>query len=129
MFYYANLTLDVTPREYERLFDRLERADLEEIYQISGCKKPCQYRKYKIVSQHLTSFESDFFLFSLVAVSKKIIVETEQLIYPLSSLVAEFGGTLGSEWKIFLAQVIYLPCSTLSTFLNHYHTFDTNICL
>ena len=72
---------------------------MEEVYQISGCRKPCQYRKYNLVAQYLTSFKSDFFTFSLVAVSKKTIVETEQLIYPLSSLVAEFGGTLGSEWK------------------------------
>ena len=91
--------VDDAPRDYERLFDTLERADLEEIYQITGCRKPCQYRKYNFVSQYLTNFKSDFFTFSLVTVSKKTSIETEQLIYPLSSLVAEFGGTLGSEWK------------------------------
>ena len=94
------LSLDLPPREYERLFDTLERSDLEEVSQISGCRKPCRYRKYNLVAQYLTSFKSNHFTFSLVAISKKTIVESEQLIYPLSSLVAEFGGTLGSEWKI-----------------------------
>ena len=31
----------------------------------------------------------------LWAVSKNTVVKTEHLIYPISSLVAEFGGTLG----------------------------------
>jgi len=35
------------------------------------------------------------FQFSLWALSSKTRVETEELIYPVSTLVAEFGGTLG----------------------------------
>ena len=43
-----------------------------------------------------TSFKSENFTFSLWAVSKSTEVKKkEELIYPLSSLVAEFGGTLG----------------------------------
>ena len=38
---------------------------------------------------------SDYFAFSLWAASKKTTIKTEQLIYPLASLVADFGGTLG----------------------------------
>jgi hypothetical protein len=42
-----------------------------------------------------SDLQTDLFLFSLVAQSNDTRIETEQLIYPLSSLVAEFGGTLG----------------------------------
>ena len=42
-----------------------------------------------------TGFQSDFFLFSLWSASVNTFSEKEQLIYPLTSLVAEFGGTLG----------------------------------
>ena len=39
-------------------------------------------------------FESEYVASSLWAVSENTRVSTEQLIYPISSLVAEFGGTL-----------------------------------
>ena len=39
--------------------------------------------------------EFDSFSFSFWAASTKTIIRTEQLIYPLTSLVAEFGGTHG----------------------------------
>ena len=38
---------------------------------------------------------AEHYIFSLWAVSSKTRVETEELIYPMSTLVAEFGGTLG----------------------------------
>ena len=38
--------------------------------------------------------KSDNFVFALVSMFNRTHVETEQLIYPLTSLVAEFGGTL-----------------------------------
>ena len=38
--------------------------------------------------------KSDDYKFSLLAVSGTTRVENEKLIYPMSSLVAEFGGTL-----------------------------------
>ena len=41
------------------------------------------------------SLEAEGFLFSLWATSKKTTIRTEQLIYPVTSLVADFGGTLG----------------------------------
>ena len=43
----------------------------------------------------ITAFKSDHFTFSLWSVSVDTYSEKEQLIYPLTSLVAEFGGTLG----------------------------------
>ena len=63
---------------------------------MTGCLKPCQYRKYHFVGgKERVSLDADRFVFSLWAVSKKTTIKTEQLIYPITSLVADFGGTLG----------------------------------
>ena len=61
------------------------------------CRKPCKYKKYTFVGGHYPSsgFKSEHFIYSLGAVSGKIKVQTEEVIYPNSTLVAEFGGTLG----------------------------------
>ena len=70
--------------------------DLDGIYQKTGCLKPCKYFKYKIVGdRHPTAYKSEDFLFSLHTLSNDTFVETEVLIYPWTSLVAEFGGSLG----------------------------------
>ena len=86
----------VSFRARERLFNRIRVADLEDITKLTGCMKPCQYRMYQFVGAgEPVSLESEHFAFSLWAVSKKTTIKTEQLIYPLASLVADFGGTLG----------------------------------
>ena len=73
---------------------------MEDIKNITGCMKPCHYRKYTFIGdKQITMFQSDHFIFALYARVRYVRVEAEQLIYPLSSLVAEFGGTLG----LFLA--------------------------
>ena len=82
-------------RRYDSIFKSLSMAELREITRITGCMKPCKYKKYMVGERKRTSFKSDNFTFSLWAVSKSTEVKTEELIYPLSSLVAEFGGTLG----------------------------------
>ena len=83
-------------REYNRIFDKIRRADLNIIAQLTQCIKPCKYKKYSFVGDRKPSvFESDYVAFSLWAVSENTRVATEQLLYPASSLVAEFGGCLG----------------------------------
>ena len=63
---------------------------------MTGCKKPCFYKEYKFIGNKKVSyFVSENPIFSLWVVSYDTFVETEKLIYPLSSLVAEIGGTLG----------------------------------
>ena len=65
---------------------------------MTGCKKPCHYKKYSFIGQEqTTSFTHEDFNFSLWAVSNATTLETEVLVYPLTSLVADFGGTLSSE--------------------------------
>ena len=62
--------------------------------------KPCHYQKYSYFGEPVLTLlnRTEHFIFSFVAHSNDTRVETEQLIYPLSSLVTEFGGVLG---KIF----------------------------
>ena len=57
--------------------------------------KPCQYKKYGFVTEGApTIFETEKYVFSLWATSKYTKVSTEKLIYPMTSLIAEFGGAL-----------------------------------
>ena len=80
----------------DELYNQLNLAyDINEI--AIGCKKPCNYQEYKIVGDKApTSWTKKGFLtFSLLAVDNNIYVETEALLYPGTSLVAEIGGTLG----------------------------------
>ena len=87
---------DVFLRKYDSLFKMLSRAEVPEVTRITGCQKPCRYNKYIIVGERRrTTFESKDFTFSLWAVSNRTEIRKEELIYPLSSLVADFGGTLG----------------------------------
>ena len=82
-------------REYERIYDKLTVAEYKEFKEITNCLKPCKYRKYVFIGDLAQStFKSEHFAFSLWAISRETIVKTELLIYPLSALVAEFGGTL-----------------------------------
>ena len=75
----------------------LSEAELSKIKELTGCLKPCHYKKYTFIGERNPSnfLEPGYFLFSLWAVSEKTQVKTEQLIYPLAYLVAEFGGILG----------------------------------
>ena len=70
-------------------------ADLEDITEMTGCMKPCTYNMYQFGRKEPSMIEFDYFSFGFWATSTKTIIRTEQLIYPLTSLVAEFGGTLG----------------------------------
>ena len=65
------------------------------LFEITGCRKPCKYKRYNFLGdKNPSAFKSEHFIFSLWAVSSKTKIETEELIYPSSSLVAEFGGIL-----------------------------------
>ena len=56
------------------------------------------YKKYSFVGkEQKTDFVHDGFVFSLWALSNSTNIATEVLVYPWTSLVAEFGGTLGMK--------------------------------
>ena len=95
------------------MYHLLEEAhSMKEIQNLTGCGKPCHYNQYKLVDK-LERFSNPMFdgmcSISVWAVSPETRVETEELIYPWTSLVteiltllmsplhsqvAEFGGTL-----------------------------------
>ena len=80
----------------DELYKRLNLAyDIKKI--AIGCKKPCNYQEYKIVGDKAPTEmnKKGFLTFSLLVVDNNIYVETEALLYPGTSLVAEIGGTLG----------------------------------
>ena len=79
-------------RERSRIFQELGISQSQEISLITGCLKPCYYKKYNFLAEH--NVKRDQYEFFLWAASSRTRVETEELIYPMSSLVAEFGGTL-----------------------------------
>ena len=78
-----------------KIYEELRVADLEDISKMTGCLKPCTYNMYEFGKHEPVTLKTEHFAFSLWAVSSKTTIKTEQLIYPLASLVAEFGGTLG----------------------------------
>ena len=88
------LILNLT-REYGKILDKIRASDLDNIFKLTKCTKPCKYKKYNLLGDMKPSlFKTEYVAFSLWAVSENTRVSTEQLIYPISSLVAEFGGTL-----------------------------------
>ena len=83
-------------REYDLIFGNLGIEESEVVTNVTGCLKPCHFKKYIFLGDRTpSSFKSEHYIFSLWAVSSKTKVEKEELIYPMSTLVAEFGGTLG----------------------------------
>ena len=75
----------------------MSNAPLSQIVKLTGCKRPCSYKEYKIVnSKEFTQINSpeDQFLLCLWAVSPFTQIEDEVLVYSFESFIAEFGGCL-----------------------------------
>ena len=71
-------------------------ADHGGVFRLTVCRKPCVYKMYKFIGEKIpTTFVSSHFVFALWAITNDTLVEVEELIYPLQSLVGDFGGTLG----------------------------------
>ena len=79
-------------RDYEFLKD----ASMRQILNLTGCEKPCSYKEYKLVNGPLEAAYSAYSHFSveLWMATTDITTVTEMPIYPWTSLMAEFGGTL-----------------------------------
>ena len=60
----------------------------------TGCLLPCRYKEYTVVDQTL-SLDKYGKVLALVRATKTVLIETEILLYPFSSFLAEFGGALG----------------------------------
>ena len=87
-------------RQYNEIYRNLMTADMQEIVETTGCKKPCTYNEYKFTSSTpdedpRSTIPSDQVYIAFWAVSRTTQVEKEVLLYPLLSLVSDFGGSLG----------------------------------
>ena len=65
-------------RYLERLYEEIAPLETKDIRKLTGCLKPCKYKKYTFIGEaQTTSFQSEHYSLSLWAVSKDTWVETE----------------------------------------------------
>ena len=79
---------------FEELYEKLANSDAEQIAEVTGCREPCSFKEYKFVASNPTGMSKPGCA-AFWAASRKTQVEEEVLLYPFTSLVAEFGGSLG----------------------------------
>ena len=123
--------LTFVSREYDSIFKQLAVLESEEISSVTGCLKPCHYKKYILLDERsATSFKSDHYIFSLWAVSRRRISSTrcqpwwrslgEPWVFSSVSLSFAFGTTLTSwrgwwqRWVQILALDPHLLCDVIS---------------
>ena len=68
--------------------------DMSNIFMFTGCLPPCKYTEFSLPYTPVGA-SNKFTSFSLKFAKSSLIRKKEVLVYPLSSLVAEFGGTFG----------------------------------
>ena len=87
----------------QQIYRRLYKAEYDEIVEMTGCLQPCIYNEYKFAftnprawpipeSESTPENQSRLYFW---AASSKTHIEEELLLYPFTSLLAEFGGALG----------------------------------
>ena len=81
---------------YEKMYLQIQISELVKIEKLTGCVKPCYYKKYNFIGdkQYSEFKQNNFYTLSFWAVSNETTVRKEVLLYPFTSLVAEFGGIL-----------------------------------
>jgi hypothetical protein len=78
----------------DKEYNDLAIVEQTEIRDQTGCLLPCRYKEYKVADEPLTvSMETRSI--NLIRATKTVLIETEVLVYPFSSFLAEFGGALG----------------------------------
>ena len=81
--------------EFERVYHDVGGLDIEEVVTVTGCPRPCRYTRYTLPAEPKDVSYLNASLVSLVMATATVTKRTEVLMYPLESLVAEFGGALG----------------------------------
>ena len=95
-------------RQLHSKFDSLTFLTLLELSNLTGCLAPCTYMEYRVlknsrVSCYFEKIDTNLLTFKLTRngtqliiqnISPYLLVETEDLVYNVESLIAEFGGTL-----------------------------------
>ena len=80
--------------QFESSYGELANADIDRIVQVTGCKEPCNFKEYKFVDSSPAVWSKRGCV-AFWAASQKTQREEEVLLYPFTSLIAEFGGSLG----------------------------------
>ena len=91
--YVCNTTKQII--EYEDMKTLLYWADKEKLHKHTGCQIPCSYNHYSIVGKPMVFKTKAFTYMSLSFASTDISKSQEVLLYPVESMVSEFGGALG----------------------------------
>ena len=83
-------------KEYERIYSAITVMDQKEITIHLGCPLPCTFTGFSLAEEPFSSvgFEPKVGL-DIMFGSQSITVAKEKLVYPLSSFIAEVGGSLG----------------------------------
>ena len=69
---------------------------MDNIIRFTGCLPPCKYTEFSLAYPPVGTLVDDGSTsFDLRFSKSSLILKKEVLVYPLSSLVAEFGGTFG----------------------------------
>ena len=86
-------------RKFEELYQSLALMELASVVGSTGCEIPCHYNQYKFLNIDMKADEAGLpegqIQYGLWAVTKFTRIEQEILLYPFTSLLAEFGGALG----------------------------------
>jgi hypothetical protein len=83
---------------FEQLYNDMRDQSIKDVVDKTGCQKPCRYKEYRIVEGPIPfskKFEEYSSVFALWLISTETVISVQEKVYPLTSLVAEFGGTLG----------------------------------
>ena len=84
-------------RVFAEAFEVLKDASMRDIKNMTGCIKPCSYKKYMVVQGPIAStYAAPKYHLSveLLMITTEVTVETEVLLYTWQDLIANFGGTL-----------------------------------
>ena len=81
-------------KKIEKKFYELSNLEEMDITDHTGCLLPCRYKEYQIVDDPIT-VDNENCKILFVRATKTVLVKTEELVYPFSSFLAEFGGALG----------------------------------
>ena len=86
--------------QFEQIHEKFLYAESYQIIDMSGCKKPCTYNEYKFATSSpeimpKTDLKSTSAKVGFWVASSKTWIEEEVLLYSFTSLIAEFGGSLG----------------------------------
>ena len=99
-------------QEFESYYNQVFYSSEEELMELTECFPPCTFTHYSLHDSFslFNSKESDFFISYALT---DLITEEEVLLFPLDSLVSEFGGALG----LFLGFSFLGAASTLQTWV------------